>query len=607
MIDRERSRVRKGRHHAVTVTLAGLVITGMLAGAFPVAAALAEEPRQGIETAPPLTATITEKAPPEVEARIEQVTGVIRSLYPEFAYLQRKETVRRNGIRRPDGIETEQEEWRLFFDDQPREAPKKEEGAYNQALMVFDTSGNLLSFRWQNPDWAGTALPDSDLAKKKATAFLDRLLGDGAKVYRAGRAGQTETRAAVNEAGKKLAWVRRTVHFDRAINGIPCVDCGGEEWEVAVDGSGRIVGLKRRNGATPDEALFPDPAKAISPVAAKGAFSERLQMVLTYQPQEYLNREPGVVFQHLLPGRQPVLLTYQTGGAIGPIDALTGKPLWESGAEVSKPEKLLRLSGQGKSIEAKDPQAAERVIETVFGIDMSGMAFVDPLFRKRETPAAPFAKMFQWVDKKPGGTRFITMETESDTGRVCGYSLEAVRTGEQQPAQENKKGVAIPVEEAKKKALRVLQQFLPARAVEMNLLEPSAEPTKYPDWVDRSKLPKDSLDSPNHEFYFIPVHQGVPIESIQWSVFIDKRTGNVSGFNYQAVDFDQLPVKSGLISPEQAKAASLAKVDLRLVYIWPDYLDQKAPRPVLVYKPEYRQRGVIDARSGKFIPYDRDE
>ncbi|ABZ83731.1 hypothetical protein HM1_0829 [Heliomicrobium modesticaldum Ice1] len=604
---------RKGGRRPAQAALAGLVLASMLAGAFP-ATALAAASSQ--------TATVgeeankIEKASPQVEARIQKTIDLLRSLYPEFGSLNLQMKFREKNTRMMHGQRLEREEWILFFDDRQSKDKKSEDWIYNQVHMNFDETGALISYSWQNPNWAGTDMPDKAMASKKAKEFLQKLIGADLDRYASGSASSTGTHGAASDGGKKVTWTHRSVQFEGLVNGIPLMN-SSDNWTVDVDGKGRIVGVHHWNKERPDPALYPDPAKAITLEAAKRRLAEQTRMVLSYQPQEFLNQHPGGFADMPLPGRKPMVLVYMPD-SMGYIDAFTGNLSEGFNAAADgfkKMEATIRITGQGKERYVRSPEEGRRFIEKDLGFDMTGMTFFDALKGEEEEPAAPTIKRYHWDEQARMDSliakirpdkfrpRYASLTTESDTGRVCGFSIGRVYVDSERQVQEAKQYGAIPAEEAKKKAVSFLQSFLPARTIEMKLLEPKDGQPTYPDWVDLSKLPQDFHESPVYDFIFIPIHDGVPVEGLHWHVSVDKATGTVWSFTYFPVDFDKLPSKRGLLSPEAAKERYLKNLDMKEVYLWPEFFNQRAPKPQLVYMPAYETAGVIDAKTGKPIPF----
>lgn len=118
--------------------------------------------------------------------------------------------------------------------------------------------------------------------------------------------------------------------------------------------------------------------------------------------------------------------------------------------------------------------------------------------------------------------------------------------------------------------------------------------------MDKSKLKDHLQQRPLFFFYFIRTHQGIPVSDRSYSVQVDAFTGKVTGFNDGSGSTPAtLPDSKDVVTVGAAKAEFLKHHPLRLVYIWPEYLDQKGPAPRLAYMPTFGEWDYIDALTGK--------
>ncbi|MZP29173.1 hypothetical protein GTO91_05540 [Heliobacterium undosum] len=613
---------RRERFRSWQAAVAGAVLTGMLTGGIP--CAQAEEGSPATATGPAATTAaragkpissmkaMNEAASPEVEARMQQVLELFRSMYPEFRSLQIQIKTRGKSLHMGDGQRLEREQWMLAFDERKPGEPKRDDQVSNQVLLQFDETGLLESYRWENRDWAGENLPDKQTALAKATEFLQKLPGADLAQYAPGNVnGEGSNTKFLDE--KEVTWVHRSVQFDRQIKGIPMLN-GTDMWNVDVDGGGRITGLRRwANKNHPDPALFPDPATALPLEKAKKALEAQQQMALVYLPAEFLTPAPGDV--RPLPGRLPLRLVYRPLSFLDLMDAVTGKlpAEFEAARSGDAVETTLRVTGEGKALYAKNAEEGRRVMEKELGVDLTGMTCSDDEneWAQEEKPA-PHIRRWEWHDRQfieslsaENRTRpFIldnaSLETESDTGRVCGFSA-GYASADGSEGQKGSEKAVISADEAKKTATALLTKHLPMRTVEMKMVAMDQAPRKYPDWVDTAHLPHYAKERPTYDFKFIPLHQGIPIDGFNWSVSVEKATGKVVSFHYHPVDFDKVPSKEGIVSPETAKNAFVKTVNMRLMYHWPQYFNQRAPEPVLVYAQEVHHTGIIDAKTATVV------
>ncbi|OPX87835.1 MAG: hypothetical protein A4E53_02333 [Pelotomaculum sp. PtaB.Bin104] len=149
-----------------------------------------------------------------------------------------------------------------------------------------------------------------------------------------------------------------------------------------------------------------------------------------------------------------------------------------------------------------------------------------------------------------------------------------------------------------------MQKYMEQGTVELEICVYSTQEESIPDWVDRSKL-EDCLERPwpSFHFTFTYTHQGIPVSDRLYVIAVDGLTGKVTAFHDGSISSPVvLPDSENIVTAEAAKAEFLKnqQLPLRLVYLWPEYFGQKAPKPLLVYMPEYSYGGkYIDALTGK--------
>ncbi len=465
------------------------------------------------------------------------------------------------------------------------------------ANITFDTkTGELVRFHVQNPEWATLELPSPALAKEKAAAFARQVLGDKMKDYQLsddlgyGGGGFTD------DKGNKIEWATATVSFYRIINGIPLLNNG---LRVGVDAAGHVTSFDKEKEDGLDPAEFPDPSCALAQDAADKAFAELLEMKLNYierQPQKY------AIFNRNVETR-PVLV--YAASFPGFIDAGTGKQLEGLNGNFP-PSRHITLNGEGRKLVAGTPEEAADLLAGEFGIDMAGLKFngVD-VHEERFDPAIK-TKGYSWrsepgreADSRPdySAVRHIYLRTLADSGQVLHFNI-------QDDSGRGEQG-AVSREAAEKTAIDLLQRYLEPGAAEMELQVFSTNEEPIPAWVDKSKLQKH-LQRPEFSFHFKETYQGIPVSDRYYSVQIDAITGKITSFhgsNGQAAV--ALPDSKVVVTAEAAKAEFLKHHPLRLAYIWPEYFDQKAPAPYLVYLPSFTTWDYIDAFTGKTVVVER--
>jgi hypothetical protein len=461
------------------------------------------------------------------------------------------------------------------------------------AYLTFDTaSGELLSYNFQNPAWASEKVPSPALAREKAAAFARQILGDKIKDYEQGDDMGFGGGGSADEKGNKIYWAEALVPYYRLVNGVPLMNSG---FRVGVDVFGHVTSFYRQREEGIDQAKFPDPSQAVTREEAEKTFAGMLEMKLFY-----LEHQP--IYELFKPekGETGPALVYAPL-SLPTIDALTGKPLAEFMPPFSQSQRIT-LQGEGQQLIARTPEEAARLLADAFGIDMTGMQFHGAsdvhLFNDREIKQ----KSYTWstiplkgADGKPDyrQTRYVHLTTNASTGQVISYNL-------QDESGRGQKG-SVSREAAQNTAVQFLQKYLPAGPAELEIrVYPEEE--IIPSWVDRSKLKDQERPLPVISFTFNQVHQGVPVMDRAFSVQVDALSGKIVGFhNGISGPPVPLPDNRNVVPVETAKAEFLKQHPLKLVYLWPEYYDQKAPSPYLVYIPDPGPDFYVDAFTGKTV------
>ncbi len=484
---------------------------------------------------------------------------------------------------------------------------------YAHAYLNFDKdTDQLINMNIHNPKWASEQLPATDLAEEKAAAFAQKLLGDKMNNYRMGSVGYGGG-GTVDEKGNMIYWANANVQFNRLINGVPFMNSG---FQVSVDVAGHVTAYysqdfhKNNDGVRdvePELGVFPDPSLAVTKEKAEKAFAEQLEMKLSYVGRQPLKDS---MFNREKVETRPVL-TYSPSypSCSVPIDAMTGKPL--DGLRERLPlTSPVKLAGEGKKLAAGTPEEVASLLAAETGIDMSGMKFGSVVERESEGRFVPGVKVkeYNWMsepqtgpDGKPDFStmRYLHVTTLADTGQVVSFNLQDESgRGEQ---------AAITQEAARKTALRFMQKHLEKDACELEMSIYSTHEENIPDWVDRSKL-EGYEQRPYFHFCFTRTHQGIPVSDSSYSVTVDGLTGKITSFvDVNSASSVTLPDSKNIVTAEAAKAEYLKSKTLNLVYLWPEYYNQKAPKPYLIYIPENAVSWeYIDAFTGKMVIVERD-
>ncbi len=466
-----------------------------------------------------------------------------------------------------------------------------------QASIAFDVkTGELINFDIYNPKWASENLPSRALVEGKAAEFALKLLGDRLNEYEMGETISYSGGSAMDDKGNKIMLTSAHVYFNRLINGIPLLNSG---FQVSVDAAGHITEFNKEKDDNPDIAKFPDPSRAMTKEAAEKAFAGLVEMKLSYNSHQPLRFS---MFDKSSDETIPVLRYYSSFS--GFIDAETGKPLDDSWGALQQSQRII-LNGEGKKFYAGTPEEGARLLAEEFGVDMTGMKFSSVRDHDLPVTSGYMFKEYSWRSETPQGTdgkpdynevRFVHLKTIADTGEIVGF-------GVQDDSGRGKQGT-LSREDARKTAVQFLQRYLEPGAADLEMKVISSEES-YPDWVDKSKL-TDQLQQPQFFVQFTETYQGIPVGDRSYSVQVDALTGKVTAFGVWCSNSPvTLPDSKDVVTADAAKAEFLKQHPLRLVYVWPEYYEQKAPFPHLAYLPVSRDFGYIDALTGKTVVVER--
>ncbi|TEB07696.1 hypothetical protein Psch_01251 [Pelotomaculum schinkii] len=464
-----------------------------------------------------------------------------------------------------------------------------------RASIAFDAkTGDLVNFDIYNPEWAAEKMPSATLVEEKAAEFTRKLLGDRLKEYEMGETISYSSGSSLDDKGNKIITMTSAhVYFNRLINGVPLLNSG---FQVSVDSAGHITEFRKEKDDNPDPAKFPDPSRAMTKDAAEKAFAGLVEMKLSY----------NISHSWLCKGGEetiPVLMYYPSFS--GFIDAETGEPLEDSGGTLQQSQRVI-LNGEGKKFYAATPEEGARLLAEEFGVDMAGMEFGSVRVHDLPVTSGYQFKEYSWgsetqqeTDSEPdwNGVRFVNLKTIADTGEIVGFGI-------QDDSGRGKQGT-VSKEDAQKTAVQFLQRYLEPGAAELELtVFPSEE--NIPAWVDKSKLTDQMQQRPQFFIQFSETYQGIPVADSSHIVRVDALTGKVTEFGIGSRNASvTLPDSNDAVTADVAKAEYLNRHPLRLVYIWPEYYQQKAPSPQLVYLPVSGERGYIDALTGKTVVLER--
>lgn len=454
-------------------------------------------------------------------------------------------------------------------------------------------TGELLSFRHQNPDWTGSKIPPAETAKQTASAFLKKFDPNlYSRVWLNANVGGSGGTTSGDSNGKRYTWTHASVNFYELVNGIPFKS---NRVQIDVDEYGHVVGMQRMFRF--DSGKLPDPARAVPIEEIRNELAKQLKMEKRYVTRLPKKGEDGQM-QWV---DSPVLAYFPVH--VPAFDALTGqisdpwiRPFFE------QERKSYKVIGGEQPGVAKDKEDAERLVSDLLKLDLSQLQFTE---RNGENYGLERGiRTFIWSEKPARDNPqplFINAMFDAETGRLLHVHVNGKKHTGNQPA--------FSLEEGEAKALEILKKQLPAG--EWNLILLSAvdrsKPFPSPKWFDPEKE-NGKIINPEavYSYSFVLGHQGVPVMDQYYSVELDTATGELTSLFLPFGTVGNLPDNRNTVSAEEAKTEFLRSHPLQLVYVWPEFFSQAAPEGQLRYEidPLYQTFQYIDAFTGKTVTID---
>lgn len=537
----------------------------------------------------PLSVT---KIPKEMMAALKKVTKTI----PELADLHVRQV---NIVEENEG---HPEQWGFSLSSNKNDRRSGKEEVYAEVTLDANT-GELYEFYLDNPNKESEKTPTEAFAKKKAAEFLESIFESKASDYRLkdirifdeGHDRDDDDEDKDEDDDDDYDYDSRHeayMVYELVIKKIPVEDF---DLDLTVDGEGRITDFENEAIVSVDRSKFPKSKRAISKTKATAAYEKLLNMSLVY---EYDYEEDGNTVTN-----RPVL-AYEPS-FYGALDAFTGKAsknvrYWEK-----QEPKRIALSPKGEESFIHSREEAEALLARSFGI-----SFADLQFREEEEDDDDDyeeSDIITYVWKSTSDEDLwvrVWLTFNKETGKILHFEFED-ETDEEDRQDEDE---YLSHEDALQTAVQTLEAFLKPTTEEVQLshLYDPFEKSEPPAWVDEDELPDDDDDWDgynNYGFYFDDVYQGVPVAFSGYMVEVDPRTGKIRElYLNNEDDLTSLPDNKNTVSPGKAAESYLDYSPLQLTYVWPRYMDQKAPKPFLLYYLSDKQYRYIDAYTGEVIP-----
>lgn len=434
----------------------------------------------------------------------------------------------------------DEEAWLVLLSDKPT-SPKKQEGSYGTlSLKISRETGRLLYMYYSTPDGKANDFAAEELVKRKAKEFVGFVNQEQVKMD------NHLVLDSEDSSSKKT-----TVSFYKTVNGLAVK----EKWiEVAVNGYGDVTSYNEFNVDMPAADKFANPDKAISKEDALKAFNQQVAMELVYDTKQKRLK--------YVPSEWPM------------VDAITGKPL-EPSYEVLKEKINLDQKHERKTLQSE--QSFEELAADFLDIKLKSMSKTGEDRKSDEI-------VYSWVRNI---SEKATIVVDAKTHHIKQIEL----AGTEYPKGRS----LLSAEEAKKKLVKLVQQYLGKAGDEYLIKLRAASVDEIPSWVDKNKL-RVVYEATVH-----PLYDGIPSAAPAFTLKINGYTGSILSLQTDAsvLANDDKPDKSKLITPEEARKAFVQKLNLELSYIYPSFFTQNSIQPTLVYQTTIKGSSYVNPSSGE--------
>ncbi|MGK5510276.1 YcdB/YcdC domain-containing protein [Brevibacillus formosus] len=464
------------------------------------------------------------KLPPAAE----QTLQTLYAIQPELKSMDMKIDGPNNGV------------YELRFDK--RMAPGKME---LYAMVGLDaTTGALHSYENEQEMQKQNNQPSEAVAKQKTAAFLQKLLGDDFKKYKA-----TQTRKGKWDA----------VTYTRHEHGVPVFT---DRYVVGVN-STSVMYVNTFEGAPLRAAssLFAEPGKVMSKDEVTGKVAALME--LTYNARKKETGKPALKYSL---------------ESTGYLNAATGEEIESASSRKSRYSETIAVQPGGKKFTASNADEAARVLTEEFQIKMDGIT----LETDTHTPAEMKGEG-ETIYRSKGRDGKITVYTTNN--EVTGFQVRGKIESASAKQHNNKPANAqLTYEEAKEKAVQFLQPYLDSSVKEMK--------------IDKIKIAMSSATT--YSFSFYALYDGVIVTDQHYLVNVDGQTGEIVNFmDSFTKPTAPFPDKKTAISKEAAAKQFLKDRPAVLGYIFPVQNDKVQAMPTLVYSIDAVSYFSLDAVTGK--------
>ncbi|TKI58738.1 hypothetical protein E8L90_26925 [Brevibacillus antibioticus] len=419
---------------------------------------------------------------------------------------------------------------------------QKEQGTEQRYASVEMVAVTGKMSRYENEKAMDEGAPSTEeQAKRVSAAFLQALLGDEFKQYRASQTSGNDWDA---------------VTYTRYANGLPVFS---DRYVVGVNRNG--VTYVNTFEAAPLQISAESFAKP-NAVLSEEELSEKVAslMELTYFASSRHTGKPALTY------------SLQTTGY---VNAVTGEEVWGEASYKSRYSAPIPVTPGGKKVTVQTEEEVARAVAEQFQVKLDEFILTGG-------------------DKKIKGEQMTTYKAKEGLGRVTVYSNNGVITGFQ--VRRSKETVSsiqhqnhpvnaqLSYDEAKEKAVQFLQPYLDSRVEELK--------------IDETQISMPSATA--YSFSFYTLHNGVIVADQHYLVNVDGQNGEIVNFmDYFTSPTESFPELDTVLSREEAAKRFLQSHPVELGYVLPVADGVLQQKPLLVFTMNMISGFRMDTVTGK--------
>ncbi|MEJ8545185.1 YcdB/YcdC domain-containing protein [Brevibacillus borstelensis] len=524
---RRRQKIRRatiGAGVSAAVVLAVFLLT-------PIVTQIIQNPDSIVTNQPetPLVMKGQKLKPEEVSPKAKQTLERLYRLVPELAEMEPEVYGKEDGIYAVSFYQMEQGKKRL----------------YASAEIVAHT-GKVRSYENEDAFGEDAASPTEEQAMQASAAFLQVLLADEFKQYRASQTSSDDWDA---------------VTYTRYENGLPVFS---DRYVVGVNSKGVIYVNSLEGGPLSiSSGRFAKPGTVLS--AEELAARVASLMELSYSASDRRTGKPS--------------LTYSLQ-ATGFLNAESGEEVGDDSGSKSRYSDPIPVTPGGRKITVQTAKDVAKALAEEFQVNVDGIDFA----ADEQAPAGDNGRQ-ETVYKSMGGKSRVTVYTENK--KIMGFQIRrGLETASSTKHDNHPANPRLSYEEARERAVQYLQPYLDPSVTEVKMDE------------SQMLMPSDTA----YSFSFYALHDGVVVSDQHYLVNVDGQTGEIVNFmDYFTTPSAPFPDLRAAISKESAAKKFLQSHPAVLGYMLSGGNEKPEATPLLVFSLDKTSPFLVDAVSGETV------